>query len=145
MLDFQLRHSESCCFQVCCQTLFSFPTRESLLPLFKKEREREISVVCNIEWQDHSNCYDYCSLLKAYGLQVIHAVTWQGRCYGVTDVRDEEIHWDLLKSLSLTHDEHLHPIWSGHTSQIISYCMITILQRTIWSATPCSLLSQTQH
>jgi len=49
VLDFQLRYSESCCFQACCQTLTSFTTRESLIPLFRKEREREISVGCSVE------------------------------------------------------------------------------------------------
>lgn len=118
-LDFQLRHSESCCFQVCCQTLFSFPTRGSVIPVFKKEREREISVGCNIEWEDHGNCYDYCFHLKAYGLQVFHAITWQGRCDGITDKGDEEINWDLLKSpLALPMISIPVPFDQGRASQI---------------------------
>lgn len=110
MLCFQLRHSESCCFQVCCQTLFS---QQGISDTSFQEREREISLGCDTEWQDHSNWYDSYPRLKASGLQVIYAITWQGRCDGITDMGDDEIHWDSLKSLSLTHDEHLHVIWSG--------------------------------
>lgn len=110
MLYFQLRHSESCCFQVCCQTVFS---HQVISDTSFQEREREISLGCNIEWQDHSNWYGSYSHSKASGLQVIYAIISQGRCNGITDMGDEEIHWDSLKSLSLTHDEHLHLIWSG--------------------------------
>lgn len=51
-----------------------------------------------------------CSHIMASSSQSIHAITWQGRCYGTPDAGDEEICLDHLKTI--THHQYLHPVWS---------------------------------